>query len=590
MAKTTVKTAKSKKTTLSRKKASTPSLFSSKFIAKNRLIVFIVLFGIIGTVALMRSFAASTKLFTLEAESMSLPDGTTGASVVGDTTASGGKVLYFSGNVLAVGSADLTGKPASNKLVIKAKGANCKGEPQLRVKINNAQAKTFVVASSWSTYTYEPTIAANSNPQISVEFINPYEEYKGKSANLKCSRDLHIDTITFFEVTPDTITANITTPSSSTATVSSGIAIEAKPVSSNGISKVEFYVGGTKENGYLDGTLTTETLPPYCLAADSGTAPCHEWNSTATPVANGIYPITAYAYDAEGVRSEPHTVTVTVENQTTTDPGNTTNPSGEAIPIGNLPGWRQIFTDDFNTNVPLGSFPAAVSDKWGAYPYPWRDTKGQRYSDPTLGGWYHPEKTVSIQNGMMDIWMHTELLDGAKKRLVAAPQPKIKGPGTSAHEGQLYGRYAVRFRVDTSRTTNNFTGYKTAWLLWPTSKNWPKDGEIDFPEGDLNNFIKGFLHKQDATVGSDQYYAKSTKTYSDWHTAVIEWEEGRGAFYLDGQFITDASGGKSEWFDRIPNSPMRYVLQSETMLDSTVPAENTEGRIQIDWVAIWAKN
>jgi len=36
-------------------------------------------------------------------------------------------------------------------------------------------------------------------------------------------------------------------------------------------------------------------------------------------------------------------------------------PSGQAMPVGNLPGWTQIFTDDFTTNVPLGSFPEAVS-------------------------------------------------------------------------------------------------------------------------------------------------------------------------------------------------------------------------------------
>src|SRR4051812_8934318 len=49
-------------------------------------------------------------------------------------------------------------------------------------------------------------------------------------------------------------------------------------------------------------------------------------------------------------------------------------PSGEAMPVGNLDGWRQTFTDDFTTDVALGSFPSAVSGKWGAYPSPWKDT------------------------------------------------------------------------------------------------------------------------------------------------------------------------------------------------------------------------
>ena len=68
-------------------------------------------------------------------------------------------------------------------------------------------------------------------------------------------------------------------------------------------------------------------------------------------------------------------------------------PSGADAPTGNLPGWRQIFRDDFTTNVPRGSFPAAVSDKWGAYPSPWRDTSGH--------GVYSPKDVVSIADGVL---------------------------------------------------------------------------------------------------------------------------------------------------------------------------------------------
>jgi hypothetical protein len=269
-----------------------------------------------------------------------------------------------------------------------------------------------------------------------------------------------------------------------------------------------------------------------------------------------------------------------------------TNPSGVPMPVGNLEGWDQIFSDDFTTNVPIGSFPTAVSDKWGGYPYPYRDTRGQRSSDPTVGGWYHPGKTISIGGGMMDIWVHTELIDGVKKRLVAAPEPKINGPnatGPNGVNGQLYGRYAVRFRLDPNRMVNNARGYKTAWLLWPKSNVWPRDGEIDFPEGSLNGKIQGFLHKQDATVGSDQYYALTNEVYTDWHTAVIEWGPDKTSFLLDGNLITNASGGKSEWTERIPNTPMRYILQTETSLSGEITPEDSEGHIQIDWITVYKK-
>src|SRR5215472_1874929 len=33
------------------------------------------------------------------------------------------------------------------------------------------------------------------------------------------------------------------------------------------------------------------------------------------------------------------------------------SPSGEPMPVGDIPGWHQVFSDDFTTDVPLGSFP-----------------------------------------------------------------------------------------------------------------------------------------------------------------------------------------------------------------------------------------
>src|SRR5690242_12804522 len=48
-------------------------------------------------------------------------------------------------------------------------------------------------------------------------------------------------------------------------------------------------------------------------------------------------------------------------------PAASVDPSGQPMPVGDLPGWHQIFTDNFAANVPLGSFPAAVASKWTAY-------------------------------------------------------------------------------------------------------------------------------------------------------------------------------------------------------------------------------
>jgi hypothetical protein len=242
-------------------------------------------------------------------------------------------------------------------------------------------------------------------------------------------------------------------------------------------------------------------------------------------------------------------------------PGNDADPSGETMPIGDLDGWRQVFTDDFRTDVPLGSFPTAVSDKWGAYPAPTPDSFHH--------GIYSPLKVVSVHGGVLNKYIHSE----GGKFLVAALLPKVPG---SASYGQMYGRYAIRFKMD------QIPGYKVAWLLWPDSKIWPRDGEIDFPERDLTDAnVMGFVHHQDATSGSDQSAAKAPFDSNAWHTTVIEWSPNLVVFRLDGVEIKRITTG-------VPNTPMHWVIQTETMLTSTLPPLSAAGNVQIDWVAIWA--
>jgi beta-glucanase (GH16 family) len=236
------------------------------------------------------------------------------------------------------------------------------------------------------------------------------------------------------------------------------------------------------------------------------------------------------------------------------------SPSGLAMPVGDVPGWHQVFADDFLRRVPVGDFPAAVADKWWAYPDGWPDTTGV--------GTYMPSKVVSIANGVMDLRLHTE--HGVA--MVAAPVPRV--PGAPGREGGLlYGRYAVRFRADPAPC------YKTAWLLWPDSETWPRDGEIDFPEGRLTGTISAFLHHQGAVSGSDQDAFDTPATYAQWHTAVIEWTPTTTRFLLDGTTVGMSTS-------RIPSTPMHWVLQTETGTDGCVPPASAVGNVQIDWVTV----
>jgi hypothetical protein len=233
-------------------------------------------------------------------------------------------------------------------------------------------------------------------------------------------------------------------------------------------------------------------------------------------------------------------------------------PSGAPVP-GRVRGWTRVFADGFNKRVVRGHWPRAVRRKWGRWSYPngWPDTHHI--------GTYYPSRVVSQHNSLLDLYIHTE--HGV--HMVAAPVPTI--PHAQGRAGGLrYGRYAVRFKADPLRC------YKTAWLLWPDSGVWPRDGEIDFPEGDLTGHISGFVHHKGASSSSDQNAFNWNARYTSWHTAILAWTPSRVNMYLDGV--------KRSTTRRVPSKPMHWVLQTEANCN---PRPSTAGHVLIDWVAVW---
>lgn len=254
------------------------------------------------------------------------------------------------------------------------------------------------------------------------------------------------------------------------------------------------------------------------------------------------------------------------------------NPSGVPVPVGDLPGWRQVFSAGFATDVRVGGFsgcrwntnlmrskcrglPAAVAAKWWAYPDGWPDT--------THHGQYHPSRVLSIHNHELDMYLHTA--NGI--HMVAAPVPKIPG-GVNGY-GMRYGAYVVRFKAD------RVPGYKTAWLLWPDVNAWPKSGAFDFPEGNLDSDMHAYMHWMGATSGSQQDAYATSATYDEWHTATIEWTPSMVRFVLDGRII-----GTSMRY--VPSDPMHWVLQTETATDGTTPRDSAAGHVLIAWAAAYA--
>ncbi|GCE16041.1 glycoside hydrolase family 16 protein [Tengunoibacter tsumagoiensis] len=235
--------------------------------------------------------------------------------------------------------------------------------------------------------------------------------------------------------------------------------------------------------------------------------------------------------------------------------------SGQAMPIGDLPGWHQVFAEDFNIDVPIGQFPGSVyGHKFTVYPDGTPDTAGQAGKSSR----YYPSKVVSVKNSLLSLYLHEE--NGI--RMAAAILPVLPG-------NHLFGKYTIRFKSDP------VPGFKTAWLLWPNSENWPHDGEVDFPEGDLTSTIGGFVHHQNGRAANDQAAFSTIATYPSWHTVSTEWYPNQIHFILDGQTIGISTS-------RIPNTPMHWVIQTESSLPGPACDVPTgTGYLSIDWVVAY---
>lgn len=210
-----------------------------------------------------------------------------------------------------------------------------------------------------------------------------------------------------------------------------------------------------------------------------------------------------------------------------------------------------LFRESFAQDAPAGTFLDRYPG-FSAYPYPWRCTDKI--------GKYDPTSTLSVKSGKLNVRLWT---DPERGPLVSAPYPKLP------HD-LVYGRFITRMRADLA------SHYKIAILLWPWSDRWPDDGEIDFPECDLDGSSPtGFVHHADSRGGQDVLPTRVKLT--DWHVYEINWRKTRVVLKVDGVEI-----GRST--TKVPSTPMRWMLQCET---TGRPDPGVEGRVQFDWVRVF---
>lgn len=218
--------------------------------------------------------------------------------------------------------------------------------------------------------------------------------------------------------------------------------------------------------------------------------------------------------------------------------------------------WHRVFAEGFDRSAPLGTFHRRYQN-FGSYRFPATDTSRQVRSNP---GFYNTDRTVSVAQGKLDSWLHYD--SSLRKYLVAALLPQLPR--------MRYGKFSMRLRAD------KIPGYKIAPLLWPDSGKWPNDGEIDFPEGDLNGRSLSAFHHHASARGTQQHFSTRVSPRK-WHTYETVWTPGRVAFRVDGRRVGVST-------KQVPNKPMHWVLQFETAIRSQAPSKRAHGHVQIDWI------
>jgi hypothetical protein len=230
------------------------------------------------------------------------------------------------------------------------------------------------------------------------------------------------------------------------------------------------------------------------------------------------------------------------------------------MPASAPSGWKRVVSQDFTTAAAIGSFNSKYSG-WSGYDT-YTDTSRTAGRPAATQGTYMNGTQASVANGLFDCYIKTV---GTKPTTCALTVP---------NSSQKYGRYTVRWKTD------SMPGYKFAWLLWPSSENWD-EGEVDFPEGDLAGQIEGYSHDNSGNPSNNAFSANfGVKMPGAWHTTTIEWKPGSLSFILDGKANTTTNS------KAIPKTNFRWVLQTESQIDSRPPSTSVSGHYQIDWITM----
>jgi hypothetical protein len=282
------------------------NLRKSVSFSKPQLVIFAAVFALVGFL-IYKSIAADVLVATLEAEQMSLP---ADASVITDSSASGGKAIKMLSSGAATGSVSFASSVTSFN--VQARGDQCSGAPAMTVALDGANLLTnaSVSATAWSTYTATPANAINAGTHtLSISFTNDYY-YAGKAhgksgkTNGACDRNLYVDVTNFFG--PSAVTPPPTVSlSASPASVTAGQAATLTWASTNASSCTasDAWSGSQPTSGSVStGALNQTSTYALTCTGDGGSAQASTTVTVSGGGTTGAIPghIETWAYDGTG--------------------------------------------------------------------------------------------------------------------------------------------------------------------------------------------------------------------------------------------------------------------------------------------------
>ncbi len=224
------------------------------------------------------------------------------------------------------------------------------------------------------------------------------------------------------------------------------------------------------------------------------------------------------------------------------------------MPVGNIPGWRQVFTDDFNGSK-------IDRSKWYVY-------SGRPGGDPA--GRFDPDH-VTVSHGMLVISAYRD----------RANRGQWATGGVSSGRGlvQTYGKYLVRFRLDRG------VGVTHVLLLWPANNSWPP--EIDFSEGNGGGTTGMFATVHYGKQNWQQLSSLPHVNLAQWHTLGVQWTPGKLQYTIDGRIWSTVEGSF------VPAMPMVLDMETQTWPCNSwavYPKSSTPSvvRMYVDWVVAYA--